>query len=137
MKISPTDSCFNKHFMVSMALFLLIIALQTLAFEFLQMPVWLQILVALAPVFPLAWSFKIYLAKFRAMDEYLKARTGEAFLWVLGALCFATFAFGMLSIKFDMPEFNLALILPLVFGGHGLVLEALICKDNKNRIKAR
>ena len=131
MRMSKQEQRFTKLFMASMVVFLLLIAAQTLALELLDMPIWLQVVVTLVPMLPLIWSFKIFLNSYRKLDEYLKALTGEAFLWMLGILCFASFAYGMLKMKFAIPDFNLAFILPIVFGGHGLILQILLWRDNE------
>lgn len=61
----------------------------------------------------------------------MKALTGEAFLWMIGILCFSSFIYGMLAMKFPMPEIDLALVLPIVFGGHGIIVHLLVWKDNE------
>ena len=76
------------------------------------------------------FTFFIFKARYRALDEYMKALTGEAFLWMIGILCFSSFIYGMLAMKFSMPPVELALVLPVVFGGHGLILHLLVWKDN-------
>ncbi|NOU49852.1 hypothetical protein HG263_04795 [Pseudoalteromonas sp. JBTF-M23] len=128
---SQRENKFVKYFMTSMLVFLLCIGVQVAAFEFFRMATWLQVVVTLLPVIPLLWSFKIFLTRYKALDEYLKSLIGEAFLWVLGVLCFATFTYGMLAMKFELPTFNIALILPIAFGAHGLVLTLLLRKDNE------
>jgi hypothetical protein len=50
---------------------------------------------------------------------------------MIGILCFASFIYGMLAMKFPMPPVELALITPVVFGGHGLILQLLIWKDDE------
>jgi hypothetical protein len=78
----------------------------------------------------LIWAFFIFRARYRALDEYMKALTGEAFLWMIGILCFSSFIYGMLAMKFPLPPVELALVMPVVFGGHGLILHLLVWKDN-------
>ena len=125
------NTMFVKRFMVTMVLFLLLIAIQTFSLKLLSMPAWLQVVVTVMPVLPLIWAFFIFRTHYRALDEYMKALTGEAFLWVIGLLCFSSFIYGMLAMKFSMPPVELALITPIVFGGHGLILQILIWKDNE------
>jgi hypothetical protein len=124
------NTWFIKRFMSAMALFLILIAVQTFTIELLDMAVWQQVVVTLLPVLPLIWAFLVFRAHYRALDEYMKALTGEAFLWMIGILCFSSFIYGMLAMKFPMPPVELALVLPVVFGGHGLILQLLIWKDN-------
>ncbi|KKO10889.1 hypothetical protein LCGC14_0023720 [marine sediment metagenome] len=95
------------------------------------MPVWPKVAVTVMPVLPLIWAFMIFRVRYRALDEYMKALTGEAFLWMIGIICFTSFIYGMLAMKFVMPPVNLALVLPVVFGGHGLILALLIWKDHE------
>lgn len=120
---------FIKPFMFSMLAFLLLIAVQSFAFELYEMPYGLQIIVALMPIIPLFWSFSIYRKQFIIMDEYMQRLTGEAFLWMLAIVGFATFAYGMLIMKMSFPAFNICFILPIIFGGHGLVVQLLLWKD--------
>ncbi|WP_146027106.1 hypothetical protein [Bowmanella denitrificans] len=130
MKEKSRDTSFSKRFMAAMALFLVLIAIQTFSLELADMPTWLQVVVTLLPVTPLIWAFVLFRERYRALDEYMKALTGEAFLWMIGILCFSSFIYGMLAMKFTLPPVNLALVLPVVFGGHGLILQLLIWKDN-------
>mgnify|MGYP003385470434 CR=1 FL=1 len=120
---------FNKIFMLSMAVFLVLIALQTWMFEKVNMNSAVQIFMAIMPVLPLFWSFFIFRQHYKKMDEYLQRITGEAFLWVVGLLGFITFAYGMLVMKLDYPVFNISFILPIIFGTHGLVVSLLLWID--------
>jgi len=131
MKESKQEKAFVKLFMAAMMIFLILIAVQTFSLELLNMPLWLQVVVTILPVLPLVWAFFIFRARYRALDEYMKALTGEAFLWMIGILCFSSFIYGMLAMKFQMPPVDLALVMPVVFGGHGLILQILIWKDNE------
>ncbi len=130
MERSKQETLFLKRFMTAMVLFLILIAVQTFSIELLDMSTWQKVVVTLLPVLPLIWAFLIFRAKYRALDEYMKALTGEAFLWMIGLLCFTSFIYGMLAMKFQLPPVDLALVMPVVFGGHGLILQLLIWKDN-------
>jgi hypothetical protein len=131
MESSKQESLFLKPFMIAIVLFLILIAVQTFSLELLDMPTWLKVVVTLMPSLPLIWAFFIFRTRYRALDEYMKALTGEAFLWTLGFLCFSSFIYGMLAMKFSMPEVDLALVTPFVFGSHGLIVQLLIWKDNE------
>lgn len=130
MKQSKHDTLFTIRFMVAMVVFLILIAVQTFTLELLSMPTWLQVVVTILPVLPLIWAFFIFRSRYQALDEYMKALTGEAFLWMIGILCFSSFIYGMLAMKFPMPEVELALVMPVVFSGHGLIVHLLVWKDN-------
>ena len=127
---TQTDKLFAKKFMFSMMIFLIFIAIQTFSLELLDMPVWLQVVVTLMPVIPLIWAFQIFRLRFRLLDEYMQRLTGEAFLWSMGIVGFLSFSYGMLQMKFALPEFSLSFILPAIFGGHGLVLQVLLYVDS-------
>ncbi len=131
--IENTEKHFTQRFMLAMMLFLALIAVQTFSIELLELAKWQVIAVTLLPVTPLIWAFFIYRARFKALDEYMQRLTGEAFLWVIGILSFATFIYGMLAMKISMPDFNVAFILPAIFGGHGLVLQLLIRADSNEK----
>ncbi|MFT4941146.1 MAG: hypothetical protein ACI88A_004209 [Paraglaciecola sp.] len=131
MEKSKQDTVYLKRFMTAMVLFLILIAVQTFSLELLDMPTWLKIVVTLFPGLPLVWGFFIFRARYRALDEYMKALTGEAFLWTLGTLCVSSFIYGMLAMKFPMPPVDLALVTPVVFGSHGLIVQLLIWKNNE------
>lgn len=130
MKMSKQEIFFVKRFLTAMLLFLILIAVQTFSIELLELSTWQKVIVTLLPVLPLIWAFLIYRAKYRSLDEYMKSLTGEAFLWMIGLLCFSSFIYGMLAMKFPMPPVELALVMPIVFGGHGVILQLLIWKDN-------
>jgi hypothetical protein len=131
MHKSKTETVFLKRFMSAMVVFLILIAVQSFSLELLDMPTWLKVVITVIPVLPLLWAFMVFRTRYRALDEYMKALTGEAFLWMIGIICFSSFIYGMLAMKFDMPPVNLALVLPIVFGGHGLILQILIWKDHE------
>jgi hypothetical protein len=124
------ESRFTKRFMFTMVLFLALIAVQTFTIELVEMPTWMLVIMTLLPILPLIWAFFIFRARFLALDEYMQRLTGEAFLWVIGIVCFATFAYGMLAMKLPMPEVSFAFILPAVFGGHGLILHFLLMDNS-------
>ena len=126
---TQTDKLFARKFMFAMMIFLVLIAIQTFSLELLNMPVLLQVVVTLVPVIPLIWAFTIYRLRFRSLDEYMQRLTGEAFLWSMGIVGFLSFSYGMLEMKFALPEVSLSLILPAIFGGHGLVLQVLLGAD--------
>ena len=127
------ESRFTKRFMFSMILFLAFLAIQTFTIELLEMPTWLLVVMTLLPILPLIWAFFIFRSRFLALDEYMQRLTGEAFLWVIGIVCFVTFAYGMLAMKLPMPEVSFAYILPVVFGGHGLILHFLLMDNNSEK----
>lgn len=131
MNKTQQQSLFLKRFMSAMALFLILIAVQTFSLELLEMPTWLQITVTLLPVSAIIWAFFIYRAHYKTLDEYMQTLTGEAFLWLLGGICFSSFVYGMLAMKFTVPPINLAFVTPIVFGSHGLIVQLLIWKDNE------
>jgi len=124
---------FIKNFMLSMLIFLLFLAIQTVAFELNELLMTLKIVFALLPVLPLIWSFFIYRKYYLSMDEYLQKLTGESFVWITGIVGFITFSYGMLAMKIPMPEFNIALILPIIFGCHGVIVEILLAVDNREK----
>ncbi|KXI30975.1 hypothetical protein [Paraglaciecola hydrolytica] len=131
MKKSQQEIMFLQRFMTAMMVFLILIAVQTFTIELLDISTWLKVVITLMPVLPLIWAFFIFRVRYRALDEYMKALTGEAFLWMIGLICFSSFVYGMLAMKFDLPQVNLAMVLPIVFGGHGLILQILIWKDHE------
>lgn len=131
MNKSKHDTLFIKNFMAAMVVFLILIAVQSFSLELIEMATWQKVVVTLLPVIPLIWAFFIFRAQYRALDEYMKALTGEAFLWMIGIICFSSFIYGMLAMKFPLPSVNLALVLPVVFGGHGLILQLLVWKDDE------
>ncbi len=121
---------FTIKFMLAMMVFLLLIALQTFSIELLDLATWLKVVVTLIPVLPLIWAFKIYQKHdLNLLDEYMQRLTGEAFLWSMGIVGFLSFSYGMLAMKFSIPEVSLAFVLPAIFGGHGLVLFILLMVD--------
>ena len=127
------ESRFTKRFMLAMIIFLALIAVQTFTIELVEMPTWMLVIVTILPVFPLIWAFFIFRARFLALDEYMQRLTGEAFLWVIGIVCFVTFIYGMLAMKLPVPEVSFAFILPAVFGGHGFILHLLLMDHNSEK----
>ncbi|WP_111978371.1 hypothetical protein [Algibacillus agarilyticus] len=120
---------FVKKFMLSMVIFLILIAVQTFAFELYELSMLLKVFFALLPVVPLIWSFFIYREYYLTMDEYLQRLTGESLIWITGLVGFSTFAYGMLAMKMPMPEFNIAFLLPIIFGCHGVIVQILVAVD--------
>ena len=108
---------FTKHFMFSMVLFLVTLAVQTFSIGLLELSTLMIVLVTLLPMLPLFWSFAIYRKKYLALDEFMQRLTGESLLWVTSIMCFVTFGYGMLAMKLPIPELSSAYILPAVFRG--------------------
>jgi len=108
---------FTKHFMFSMVLFLVTLAVQTFSIGLLELSTLMIVLVTLLPMLPLFWSFVIYRKKYLALDEFMQRLTGESLLWVTSIMCFVTFGYGMLAMKLPIPELSSAYILPAVFRG--------------------
>ncbi|MFT5520588.1 MAG: hypothetical protein ACI9IA_001182 [Enterobacterales bacterium] len=125
-----TESWFTKRFMFSMVIFLLLLAVQTFTIELVELSRWQLIIVTLMPMVALIWAFFIYKARYHSLDEYMQRLTGEAFLWVIGIVCFVTSGYGLLAMKMPMPEVSFAYILPAVFGGQGLILHLLLMGNN-------
>jgi hypothetical protein len=71
---------FPKHFMFSMVLFLVTLAVLTFLIELLESSTLMIILVTLLSMMPLIWSFVIYRKKYLALDEFMMRLTGESFL---------------------------------------------------------
>ncbi|MFT7560548.1 MAG: hypothetical protein ACI93R_002469 [Flavobacteriales bacterium] len=130
---TDTQRRFIQRFMFTMILFLGLIAVQTFTIELLDMPTWMVVIVTLLPILPLIWAFFIFRVRFLALDEYMQRLTGEAFLWTIGLVCFASFAYGMLAMKLPMPEVSFAYILPAVFGGHGIILRFLLMDHDSEK----
>lgn len=124
------DKLFFRKFMLAMVTFLLLIAIQSFSLELVDMVLWLKVFVTLMPVIPLIWAFHLYRLRFRLLDEYMQRLTGEAFLWSMGIVGFLSFSYGMLEMKFAIPQVSLSFILPAIFGGHGLVLQVLLMVDS-------
>ncbi len=59
-----------------------------------------------------------------------QATIGKA---AIGIVCFGTFIYGMLAMKQLVPEVSMSFIMPVVFGGHGLVLQLLIMADEREK----
>lgn len=116
----------QKRFILALACFLLLLAVQTFSIELLSLPMSLTVLVTVLPVLPLLWAFFIFRAHFHSLDEYMQRLTGEAFLWVIGLLSFTAFIYGMLAMQISLPNINAAYILPAIFAGHGIVLQCLL-----------
>ena len=127
--ITKSEKKTGTLFMLSMLAFLLLIAVQTFALELLDLPLYLVIFITLLPILPLLWAFEIYRARFLQLDEYLQRKTGESLLWTIGIVSFSAFGYGMLEYKLVMPEVSMAFLLPLIFGGHGIVLQILLRSD--------
>ncbi|WP_440877500.1 hypothetical protein [Thalassotalea sp. PLHSN55] len=132
-KMTHSEKRFTVRFMIAMLVFLFLIAVQTFAIELFALPTSMVVFFALLPIAPLVWAFFIYRAHFQALDEYMSRLTSEAFLWVIGLVCFVSFAYGMLVFKLDLPQISFAYILPVVFGCHGLILQLLIWADNREK----
>lgn len=122
---------FNIQLATTMAIFLLLLAVQTHAFEHWELTLATQVIFALLPVVPLFAALMYYRRFFLSMDEYMKKLTGEALIWTCAIVGFGTFIYGMLDMKVGMPEFNIALILPGICIGQGLITQILLKVDNR------
>ena len=117
---------FTIKFMGAMAVFLMLLVVQTFSIELLDLNTWQKVFVTLLPTTPLFWAFFIFRKRFLLMDEFLQRLTGEAFLWSMGIVGFLAFGYGMLAMQFEIPDISLSFILPAFFGGHALVYQLLL-----------
>jgi len=119
--------------MFAMVIFLITLAIQTFSIELLNLNMVMLIVLTLLPTLPMIWAFFIYRQHFLGLDEYLQRLTGEAFLWTTGIVCFLSFSYGMLAMKIALPQISFAFVLPVVFGGHGLVLQLLLLENSREK----
>lgn len=127
--ISKVKNCTPK-FALSMGLFLILMAIQSVTMATFELSLVPKVIITLIPILPLFWAFAIYRRYYLRQDEYMRGRIGEAFMWILATLCFVSYTYGMLMYKFEIPAINPAFILPVVFGCHGLVVELLVKRDS-------
>lgn len=97
-----------------------------MALELYDLSFAIKVILILSPVVPLFFALWAYVKKYRAMDEFMQRVTGEAFLWTIGIVSFLCLGHGLLAFELDIPSISLAWVLPVVFGGHGLVLQILL-----------
>lgn len=124
---------FNIQLSIAMAVFLLLLAVQTFAFELYNLNLVMQITFALLPVIPLFVALICYRYYFLSMDEYMKKLTAEALILTCAIVGFGTFIYGMLDMKIGMPDFNISLILPGICIGQGLITQILLKVDNHEK----
>ena len=127
--INRIKNC-KPQFALSMGLFLILMGIQSVIMATNELSLIPKVIITLIPILPLFWAFAIYRRYYLRQDEYMRGRIGEAFMWILGTLCFVSYTYGMLMYKFDVPAVNPAFILPIVFGCHGLVVELLVKRDS-------
>ena len=129
-KAKQIEKRFMREFGLTMLAFLLIMGARTLALELYELSFAIKVIAILAPVAPLFYALWAYVKKYRAMDEFMQRMTGEAFLWTIGIVSFLCFGHGLLAFELDIPSISLAWLMPVVFGGHGLVLQILLWGAN-------
>ena len=125
-KIKQLEKKFLREFGIAMVAFLIIMGARTLVLELYELSLGVKVLVILSPVAPLFFALWAYVKKYRAMDEFMQRMTGEAFLWTIGIVSFLCFGHGLLAFELDIPSISLAWVMPVVFGGHGLVSTILL-----------
>ena len=124
---------FNVRLLITMVIFLILIAVQTFAFELYELNFVMKVVMAVIPVLPLFGSVYFYRQYYLTMDEYMRKITGEALIWVIALVGFGTFIYGMLSMKMPMPEFNLALLFPSICIAQGVIAQILLMVNDSEK----
>ena len=121
---------FLKEFMIAIAVFLLLLAVTTVAREHYHLQGISNIVITILPVAPLFFALWVMIKHYRSMDEYIQRVTSESFLWSSGIVSLLCVGYGLLEFVMEMPTVSLAFVLPAVVGIAEMVKLILIWVDN-------
>lgn len=90
------------------------------AVRYLDLPQWLVIVAAIAPMLPALMMLRAYLVFVNSIDEFQRRIQMEAILIAAGITGFGTFAYGFLEEWADFPHVPLIWVLPALIGTWGI-----------------
>ena len=123
------EKIFLKEFRIAIAVFLLLLAVTTVA-QLYHLQGISNIVITILPVAPLFFALWAMIKHHRSMDEYIQRVTSEAFLWSTGIVSLLCVGYGLLEFVMEMPTVSIAFVLPAVVGIAGMAKSILIWVDN-------
>jgi hypothetical protein len=85
-------------------------------------PQWMRVVLALAPLAPVALILRAVLVFIKSVDEFQRRLHMEAILITSGLTAFGTFAYGLLEEWADLPHLSVMWILPAMMLAWGAAL---------------
>jgi hypothetical protein len=116
------------RFAIGMALYAVLVLLQSAFLEPRALPLWAMIPVALIPIVPAVWAMVVLVQAVRLMDELQRRIHVEASVYALGATALLTFGYGFLEVYAEFPRLSMFFVWPLIaftyWGGGALARRA-------------
>ncbi|MGH6950760.1 MAG: hypothetical protein ACREH4_07795 [Vitreimonas sp.] len=115
----PAARRYRRDIAVAGGLYAGVVIGAALAIRSFDLPQWLVIVLALAPVAPMLMMLRSYLVFLRAIDEFQRRLQSEALAIAAAISLFASFAYGFLEEWADFPHVPLIWVFPafaFVFG---------------------
>jgi hypothetical protein len=115
---------YRRDFLIATVLYTVVLFASVSVLQRMELPKWAVVLVALAPVAPVALMLRAYLTVLGKMDELQRRIQSEAILIAAGVVGFGSFAYGFLEGANVLPSIPGALlwILPAMIAVWGVAL---------------
>lgn len=105
---------------VAAVLYTAVIFAGAYAVRHLDLPQWLVIVAAIAPLLPALMMLRAYMTFVNGIDEFQRRIQLESMLVAAGVTGFATFAYGFLEEWAGFPHLPLIWVLPALIGTWGI-----------------
>ncbi|MAC88333.1 MULTISPECIES: hypothetical protein [Maricaulis] len=116
-----TSPRYVKHFSLAMVAYSLVLVGSIFAIQKGELSGWSAGLASLTPLIPALYALKVFIARFKSMDEFQQSLISEALLWATGIVSFAAFGYGFLEGAVDVPAVGLLWVMPSICGVFGIV----------------
>jgi hypothetical protein len=120
-KLKPVAQRYAREMIVAALLYSAVVFAGAYATR-LELPHWVIIVAALAPMVPALMMLRAYVTFVNAVDEFQRRIQSEAVMIAAGVTGFGTFTYGFLEEWADFPHLPLIWVLPILIGSWGVAL---------------
>ncbi len=113
---------YTRDMMIAAVLYVAIVFAGAYAIRHLELPQWLVIVAAIAPLAPALLMLRAYVVFVNSVDEFQRRIQSEAILIAASVTGFSTFAYGFLEEWAGFPHLPLIWVLPILIASWGLAL---------------
>lgn len=120
-KMKPAAQRYTREMIIAALLYSVIVFAGAYATR-LQLPHWVIIAAAIAPILPALMMLRAYVTFVNAVDEFQRRIQSEAVMIAAGITGFGTFSYGFLEEWAGFPHVPLIWVLPILIGSWGVAL---------------
>lgn len=120
-KMKPAAQRYAREMIIAGLLYSVIVFAGASATR-LELPHWVIIVAAIAPILPALMMLRAYITFVNGVDEFQRRIQSEAVMIAAGITGFGTFSYGFLEEWAGFPHVPLIWVLPILIGSWGIAL---------------